>query len=79
MSRLERMRAMLGELEAQAQRAREHERRMADGARESSSWSRLEDREWIVRAAVEARVAREEAEANVVQGRALLAPGAQRA
>jgi hypothetical protein len=67
------MRVMLGELEAQAERAREHERRMVAGIRESESWSEPEDRGWILRAAAEAMVAREDAEARVVEGRALLA------
>jgi hypothetical protein len=67
------MRVMLGELEEQAERAREHERRMAEAVRESVSWSRPEDCLWIVRAAAEAVVSREEAEASVVEGRALLA------
>jgi hypothetical protein len=67
------MRAMLGELEAQAERAREHERRMAAGVQQSASWAVEEDREWIAWAAAEASVAREDAEARVAQGRALLA------
>ncbi len=72
MSRIERMRAMLCELEALADGAREHEQRMAEGLRESSSWSREADREWIRGAAVDARISRERAEASVVEGRALL-------
>ncbi len=67
------MRAMLVELERLAEGAREHERRMADGLRESSSWSRQEDRDWIRWAAVDATVAREQAEASLAEGRALLA------
>lgn len=73
MSRLQRMRAMLGELEAMAERAREHERRMTDALAESRSWSREEDREWIVGAVAEAVVSREDAEARVAEGRLLLA------
>jgi hypothetical protein len=46
---------------------------MADGLRESSSWSRQEDRDWIRWAAVDATVAREQAEASLAEGRALLA------
>jgi hypothetical protein len=67
------MRAMLRELETQAERAREHERRLASGVLESASWAVGEDREWIAWAAAEASVAREDAEARVAQGRALLA------
>jgi hypothetical protein len=64
---------MLRELEAQAERAREHERRMVAGAAESASWAVEEDREWIAWAAAEAGVAREDAEARVAQGRVLVA------
>jgi hypothetical protein len=73
MSRLERMRAMLTELERLAESAREHELRMAAGLRESSSWSRQEDRDWIRWAAVDATVSREQAETSLIEGRALLA------
>ena len=73
MSRLDVMRAMLRELEAQVERAREHERRMDVGVQESASWALAEDREWIAWAAAEAATAREDAEARVAQGRALLA------
>jgi len=73
MSRLARMRAMLGELERLAEGAREHERRMVAALRESSSWSRQEDRDWIRWAAADATVAREQAEASLVEGRVLLA------
>ena len=73
MSRLEVMRAMLRELEAQAHRAREHERVLDGGVRESASWAAEEDREWIAWAAAEAATAREDAAARVAQGRALLA------
>jgi hypothetical protein len=73
MSRVKRMRKMLRELERQAEAARVHERRMAEGLRESSSWSRQEDRDWIRWAAVDATVSREQAEASLVEGRALLA------
>jgi hypothetical protein len=73
MSRIERMRAMLRELEELAESAREHEQRMAEGLRSSSSWSREADRGWIRWAAADATVSRERAEASVVEGRALLA------
>jgi multidrug resistance efflux pump len=73
MSRVEQMRALLCELEALADRAREHEHRMAAGVQQSASWASEEDREWIAWAAAEASVAREDAEARVTQGRALLA------
>jgi hypothetical protein len=73
MSRLQRMRTMLTELERLAQSAREHEQRMAAGLRESSSWTRQEDRDWIRWAAVDATVAREQAEVSLIEGRALLA------
>jgi hypothetical protein len=66
------MRALLCELEALAERAREHERRMAVGVQESASWP-VEDGEWIAWAAAEASVAREDTEARVAQGRALVA------
>ena len=72
MSRVDAMRALLGELEAQAERAREHERRMAAGVQQSASWPVQEDREWIAWAAAEASVAREDTEARVAQGRALV-------
>jgi hypothetical protein len=72
-SRVDVMRAMLDELEALAERAREHERRMAAGVQQSASWAVEEDREWIAWAAAEASVAREDAEARVTQGRALVA------
>jgi hypothetical protein len=71
--RVDRMRAMLRELEAQAERAREHERRMVAGVQEAASWAAEEDREWIAWAAAEAATTREDAEARVAQGRALLA------
>jgi hypothetical protein len=73
MTRLERIRAVLAELERQAESAREHEQRMTAGLRESSSWAREEDRDWIRWAAVGATMARERAEASVAEGRALLA------
>jgi hypothetical protein len=73
MSRVEQMRTLLCELEALAERAREHERRMTAGVQESASWPVQEDREWIAWAAAEASVAREDAEARVAQGRVLLA------
>jgi hypothetical protein len=73
MSRVEQMRALLDELATLAERAREHERRMAAGVQQSASWASEEDREWIAWAAAEASVAREDAEARVAQGRALLA------
>jgi hypothetical protein len=73
MSRVEQMRALLGELESLAERAREHEHRMAVGVQESASWPLQEDREWIAWAAAEAGVAREDAEARVTQGRVLVA------
>ena len=73
MSRLDRMRAMVRELEELAEAARVHEQRMAEGLRESLSWSSWEEREWIAWAAAAAKVAREDTEARVAQGRALLA------
>jgi hypothetical protein len=73
MSRVDVMRALLCELEVLADRAREHERRMAAGVQQSASWAIEEDREWIAWAAAEASVAREDAEARVAQGRVLLA------
>ncbi|MEA2151432.1 MAG: hypothetical protein QOD69_3262, partial [Solirubrobacteraceae bacterium] len=73
MRRAEWMRVMLGELEAHAARAREHELRLMEGVREAQSWSRWEDREWIAWAAAEAKVSREDTEARVAQGRARLA------
>lgn len=54
-------------------RAREHELRLMEGLREARSWSRWEDREWLAWAAAEAKVSREDTEARVAQGRALLA------
>jgi hypothetical protein len=73
MSHVDVMRAMLRELEAQAERARAHECQMVAGVQESASWTMQEDREWIAWAAAEASVAREDAEARVAQGRALVA------
>ena len=73
--RVDRLRAMLRELEALAVRAREHEQRMAVARLESASWSELGDRVWVVRAAGAATATREDAEASVLQGRALLQRG----
>jgi hypothetical protein len=73
MGRLERMRTALAELERLAVSAREHEQRMADGLRASSSWTREEDRNWIRWAAADATVARAQAEASLTEGRVLLA------
>jgi hypothetical protein len=73
MTRLNVMHAMLRELEAQVERALEHERRLDAGVQESASWALAEDREWIAWAAAEAATAREDAEARVAQGRRLVA------
>jgi len=70
--RLDRMRAMLQELEHLAESAREHEQRMTQSLHDSSSWSRQEDRDWVRRAAADAAVSRKAAEESVMQGRALL-------
>jgi hypothetical protein len=72
MTRVGRMRAIVRDLEILVERAREHERRMADGIGEAAGWARRADREWITLAASDARVARAAAEARLAQGRALL-------
>ena len=59
---------MVSELELLAER----EQRMGVAMLESAAWPDLVDRVWIVRAAGAARVAREDAEASVLQGRELL-------
>jgi hypothetical protein len=72
MTRLERMQAMVRDLEVLVERARAHERLMAEGVSEAAGWARRADREWITLAASDARVARAAAEARLAQGRALL-------
>jgi hypothetical protein len=72
MTRVERMRALVRDLEVLVERSREHEHRMADGIGEAAGWARRADREWITLAASDARVARAAAEARLAQGRALL-------
>lgn len=68
-SRLEKM---LDELEAQVNRAREHEATMQAGLAESATWSRADDREWIKDAAAAATTSRLEAEGDLAKARLIV-------
>jgi hypothetical protein len=69
-ARLERL---LDELEEQVARARDHEDVMQAALAESASWSQADDREWVRRAAADARDMRLAAEGRLAQGRRIAA------
>lgn len=61
--------SLLTELEARVERARQHEKLMAQAKAESAGWSQPEDREWARAAHIDAQNGVVEAERTLAEGR----------
>ena len=67
------MQAMLDELAAHVERARQHEDRMRTALAESATWAISDDRDWILGAVDSATQEREAAEKRLAQSRRIVA------